>query len=158
MPATRPPHGRPLDGVTVVEFATIIAAPLATSMLADLGARVVKVELIDGDPYRHLVAAGTPAAKTTAGKSSICIDLKQEDGSPHRPGAGGDGRRRRAQRPPGVPERLGLGDAAAARPPPELIWVSLTGYGPHARARIGRPRIRAPARRPVAPGTSPAPR
>ena len=93
-----PPPGRPLDGITVVEFATIIAAPLATSMLADLGAKVVKVELIDGDPYRHLVAGGTPAAKTTAGKSSICIDLKQaRDGAS--PRSWPHGRRRRAQRP-----------------------------------------------------------
>jgi crotonobetainyl-CoA:carnitine CoA-transferase CaiB-like acyl-CoA transferase len=127
---THPSDGRPLAGVTVVEFATIIAAPLATSMLADLGARVVKVELIDGDPYRHLVAAGTPAAKTTAGKSSICVDLKREEG------------RRLAQElaatadvvvhnaRPGVPERLGLGESELRGMRPELIWVSLTGYGP----------------------------
>ena len=44
--------GRPLDGVTVVEFATVIAAPLGTSMLADLGARVIRVEPIEGDPFR----------------------------------------------------------------------------------------------------------
>ena len=91
----------PLDGITVVEFATIIAAPLATSMLADLGARVVKVELIDGDPYRHLVAGGTPVAKTTAGKSSICIDLKQDDGRRIARELAATRRRRRAQRPPG---------------------------------------------------------
>ena len=54
-------------------------------MLADLGARVIKVEPIDGDPYRHLIAGGTPVAKTTAGKSSICLDLKQPRGPAHRP-------------------------------------------------------------------------
>ena len=42
---------RPLEGVTVVEFATIIAAPLGCSVLADLGARVIKVEPLDGDPF-----------------------------------------------------------------------------------------------------------
>jgi crotonobetainyl-CoA:carnitine CoA-transferase CaiB-like acyl-CoA transferase len=125
------PDGRPLDGVTVVEFATIIAAPLATSMLADLGARVVKVELIDGDPYRHLVAAGTPAAKTTAGKASICIDLKQEDGRrlARQLAATADVVVHNAR--PGVPERLGLGEHELRAERPELIWVSLTGYGPH---------------------------
>ena len=75
-----PRSGRPLDGITVVEFATIIAAPLATTMLADLGARVIKVEALDGDPYRHLIAGGTTAAKTTAGKASICLDLKTDEG------------------------------------------------------------------------------
>ena len=42
----------PLEGVTVLEFASIIAAPLGASQLADLGARVIKVEPIGGDPYR----------------------------------------------------------------------------------------------------------
>ncbi|MCU1504187.1 MAG: putative CoA-transferase [Ilumatobacteraceae bacterium] len=124
-----PTAGRPLEGITVVEFATIIAAPLATSMLADLGARVIKVEPIDGDPYRHLIAGGTPVAKTTAGKSSICIDLKTA--------AGRQIARDLARRAdvvvhnarPGVPERLGLGEEELRADNPGLIWVSLTGYG-----------------------------
>ena len=139
-----PPPGRPLDGITVVEFATIIAAPLATAMLADLGAKVVKVELIDGDPYRHLVPGGTPTAKTTAGKSSICVDLKSGEG------------RRIAQdlartadvvvhnARPGVPERLGLGEADLRPDNPGLVWVSLTGYGRHS------PHHRRPSTHPVA--------
>ena len=126
-----PPMAARWPASRVVEFATIIAAPLATAMLADLGADVIKVEAIDGDPYRHLVAGGTPAAKTTAGKSSICIDLKQDDGRRL-----ARGWRRRADvvvhnARPGVPERLGLGEAELRGEHPELIWVSLTGYGPH---------------------------
>jgi crotonobetainyl-CoA:carnitine CoA-transferase CaiB-like acyl-CoA transferase len=133
-PSGRPgdrPGGRPLEGVTVVEYATIIAAPLATSMLADLGATVIKVEMLDGDPYRHLVPGGAVAAKTTAGKSSICIDLKKPEG-------------RRLARDlamtadvvvhnarPGVADRLGLGEEQLRSERPELIWVSLTGYGRH---------------------------
>ena len=136
--------GRPLEGVTVVEFATIIAAPLATSMLADLGATVTKVELLDGDPYRHLIAGGTTAAKTTAGKSSICIDLKAAEG------------RRIAQElaaqadvvvhnaRPGVPERLGLGEQELRERNPRLIWVSVTGYG------AGSPGADRPATHPCA--------
>src|SRR5262245_53324053 len=49
-----PVSGRPLDGVTVLEVATVIAAPLSTTFLADLGARVIKVEGVQGDPYRYL--------------------------------------------------------------------------------------------------------
>jgi crotonobetainyl-CoA:carnitine CoA-transferase CaiB-like acyl-CoA transferase len=123
-----PTAGRPLEGITIVEFSTIIAAPLGTAMLADLGARVIKVETIDGDPYRHLVPGGTPVAKTSAGKESICIDLKTEDG-----------RRIAAELAsradvvvhnarPGVPERLGLGDEQLRAANPDLIWVSVTGY------------------------------
>lgn len=124
-------EGRPLQGVTVVEFATIIAAPLATSMLADLGARVIKVEPPGGDPYRHLVEGGTPAAKTTAGKSSICLDLKSEEGRRIA--------RELARRAdvvvhnarPGAAERMGLGEEDLRSENPGLIWVSLTGYGLH---------------------------
>ena len=123
--------GRPLDGVLVVEFATIIAAPLSTALLADLGARVIRVEVIDGDPYRHLVPSGATAAKTTAGKESICIDLKTP--------AGRDLARRLALRAdvlvhnyrPGVADRLGLGYDDLRTDNPGLVWVSVAGYGRH---------------------------
>jgi crotonobetainyl-CoA:carnitine CoA-transferase CaiB-like acyl-CoA transferase len=135
VPAGTPPTaGRPLEGITVLEIATIIAAPLSTTMLADLGARVIKLEAIDGDPYRHLIAAGTVAVKTTAGKSSICIDLKKPEG-----------RRLAAELArtadvvvhnsrPGVPERLGLGEELLRAENPDLVFVSLTGYGRHSAA------------------------
>jgi crotonobetainyl-CoA:carnitine CoA-transferase CaiB-like acyl-CoA transferase len=136
--ATKHSGGRPLDGVTVVEFATIIAAPLATTMLADLGARVIKVELIDGDPYRHLIAGGTPVAKTSAGKESICIDLKHDDGRriAFELASAADVVVHNAR--PGVPERLGLGDEQLRAANPQLVWVSVTGYGRHSAA-AGRP-------------------
>ncbi len=144
VPTGGPPPGRPLEGITVIEFATIIAAPLSTTMLADLGADVIKVEGLDGDPYRHLIAGGTVAAKTTAGKTSICLDLKHPDG-------------RRIARQlavsadvvvlntrPGVAERLGLGEAELRAENPTLVWVSLTGYGRHS------PSARRPATHPCA--------
>jgi crotonobetainyl-CoA:carnitine CoA-transferase CaiB-like acyl-CoA transferase len=139
-----PPSGRPLDGITVVEFATIIAAPLSTTMLADLGARVIKVESLNGDPYRHLTPDGSMAAKTTAGKQSICVDLKSEEG--HRIAL------QLAQAAdvvlyntrPGVAERLGLGEADVRAGNPGAVWVSVTGYGRHS------PGARRPATHPCA--------
>ena len=72
-----------LEGITVLEFATVIAAPLGAALLADLGARVIKVEPIGGEPFRGNTA-GLPGhvgvAKTTAGKEGICLDLKQDAG------------------------------------------------------------------------------
>jgi crotonobetainyl-CoA:carnitine CoA-transferase CaiB-like acyl-CoA transferase len=122
--APRPRH--PLEGLTVVEFASIIATPLACSYLADLGARVIKVEPLEGDGYRRL---GVGAAKTTAGKESICLDLKTADG-------------RRIARQfveradllvhnyrPGVPERLGIGYEQVRAFNPRIVYVSATGYG-----------------------------
>ena len=60
------PAGKPLEGVTILEFATIIATPIGVSMLADLGARVIKVEPIGGDPFRAM----------GAGRSSACSPPK----------------------------------------------------------------------------------
>ena len=70
---------RPLHGVTVVESATIIAAPLGASVLADLGARVIKIEPLGGDPFRSMFH-GFGASKCNAGKESICLDLKSPAG------------------------------------------------------------------------------
>lgn len=126
-PAVRAPR-HPLEGVTVVEFASIIATPLACSILADLGARVIKVEAPEGDGYRKL-GNGVGAAKTTAGKESICIDMKTE--------AGRQIARRFVERAdllvhnfrPGVPERLGIGYEDARSINPQIVYVAATGYG-----------------------------
>jgi crotonobetainyl-CoA:carnitine CoA-transferase CaiB-like acyl-CoA transferase len=139
-----PPPGRPLEGVTVLEVATIIAAPLATTMLADLGARVIKVESLEGDPYRHLLPRGILAVKTNAGKESICVDLKSEEGREllGELAAGADVLLHNFR--PGVPERLGLAEATMRARDPDLIWVAVTGYGPDA------PGARRPCSHPVA--------
>ncbi len=136
--STPPPVGRPLDGITVVEMATIIAGPTATLMLADLGARVIKIEPIDGDPYRHLIAGGTPVAKTTAGKSSICVDLKQADGRQIARDLIAEADIVLHNWRPGVADRLGLGEDEMRAADPRLIWVSVTGYGRHSPS-AGRP-------------------
>ena len=127
-----PAQGRPLEGITVLEFATIIATPLGTSMLADLGARVIKVEPTgSGDPYRALDASGIAAAKVNAAKESICIDLKSETGQAlvrdliARADAIVHNYR------PGVPERLGIGYEQARAIQPDIVWVSANGYGPN---------------------------
>ena len=73
------PDTLPLAGVTVLELATIIASPLGASFLADMGARVIKVEAIGGDPYRHM-AGGIGATRCNQGKESISVDLKDPEG------------------------------------------------------------------------------
>lgn len=120
----------PLDGVTVLEFATIIAAPLGVSLLGDLGARVIKVEPIGGDPFRGMGAAGVAAAKTNQSKESIGIDLKAAEGVAivHRLLAGTDVLIHNYR--PGVPERLGIGYEDAKRIAPGIVYVSVNGYGP----------------------------
>ncbi len=51
----------PLDGIRVIEFANFAAAPSATAIMADLGAEVIKVEAIGGDPIRGLMKQATVA-------------------------------------------------------------------------------------------------
>ena len=58
------------SGVRVIEIATIIAAPLGASMLADLGAEVIKIEPIAGDPFRSLMS-GLGAMRVNAGKKPL---------------------------------------------------------------------------------------
>jgi crotonobetainyl-CoA:carnitine CoA-transferase CaiB-like acyl-CoA transferase len=119
----------PLQGVTVLELATIIAAPLAASFLADMGARVIKVEAIGGDPYRHM-AGGIGATRCNQGKESISIDLKSREGQKivHQLATAADILIHNYR--PGVPERLGIGYETLSKLNPQLIYVSANGYGP----------------------------
>lgn len=80
-----PPPGRALDGVVVVDLTQAIAGPYATRVLAELGARVIKVEGPRGDLVRT-VQWTTPNesspmfAHGSAGKESVCIDLSMGEG------------------------------------------------------------------------------
>jgi crotonobetainyl-CoA:carnitine CoA-transferase CaiB-like acyl-CoA transferase len=71
----------PLKGVTVLEFGSMFAGPYGATLLADLGARVIKVEPLEGDNIRNLVAfpeAG--GAKVLQGKESVAIDFTKPEG------------------------------------------------------------------------------
>ena len=68
---------RPLDGVTIIELASYYAAPFGTTLLAELGARLIKIEPPAGDLMRRIPEV---FPKTVQGKESIAIDLKQERG------------------------------------------------------------------------------
>jgi crotonobetainyl-CoA:carnitine CoA-transferase CaiB-like acyl-CoA transferase len=73
-----------LDNITVIECATFVTGPYATALLADLGARVIKIESApDGDPYRYF--APDPAfsfnfAHLNRNKESLVLDLKAPKG------------------------------------------------------------------------------
>ena len=67
----------PLAGMLVLDFATWLAGPFGTSLLADMGARVIKIESPAGDDARHGLGG---RARTFQGKESLAIDLKSEEG------------------------------------------------------------------------------
>ena len=120
---------RPLEGVTIVESATIIAAPLGAATLADLGARVIKLEPPAGDPFRSMMSS-LGASKCNTGKESICLDLKSDEGQ-----AVAQDLAKKADvwihnYRMGVPEKLGIGYETLAAINPELVYLSANGYGP----------------------------
>jgi alpha-methylacyl-CoA racemase len=123
----------PLQGVRVLDFTTLIPGPLATLMLAEAGADVVKVERKEGDPARHneprLDGESVQFAMLNRGKRSVVADLKQEADRACIADLSAQADVLIEQFRPGVMDRLGLGYATLAERNPRLIYCSLTGFG-----------------------------
>jgi crotonobetainyl-CoA:carnitine CoA-transferase CaiB-like acyl-CoA transferase len=132
--------GLPLQGVLVVALEQAVAGPLATRHLADLGARVVKVERIgEGDfarNYDHAVRGlASHFVWLNRSKESLAVDLKSPQGR--------DVVRRLTARAdvflqncaPGAVERLGLDAATLRSEHPGLVVVNISGYGTHGPMR-----------------------
>ncbi len=128
-----------LDGIRVLDLSRVIAGPYCATLMADLGADVLKVERPGrGDDLRAWRGSGMSAAfaAINRGKRGIAVDLQEPEGS-----------RlvfelaRRADVIvenflPGVADKLGLGYAAVSAVNPAAVYVSVTGFGqtgPHAR-------------------------
>ena len=125
-----------LDGVTVADFSRVLAGPLATMVLADLGAQVIKVERPGGGdetrawgpPYDdHGIA--TYFQSVNRNKHCVVLDLRDETGL-----AAAKEIIARADVlvenfRPGVMDGLGLGYTELAQLQPSLIYCSLTGFG-----------------------------
>ena len=139
---------KPLEGVTILEFSTMITAALASMMLAEQGARVIKVEPCDsGDPMRYIGARKGDISSLFAGcnrgKESIKLDLKSE--------AGQEVIRELAPQidvvihnfRPGTMDTLGLGYEALNALNPKLIYMAISGFGTEGPLR------RAPAYDPI---------
>ncbi|MDT5308164.1 MAG: itaconate CoA-transferase [Mycobacterium sp.] len=127
--------GGPLAGITVVALEQAVSAPMCTRVLADFGARVIKVENPKGGDFaRHYddVVNGLAAHFVWAnrGKESVTLDLKTE--------AGLDILHRLLDRAdvlvsnlaPGATARLGIAAADLAQRHPDVIAVEIDGYGP----------------------------
>jgi crotonobetainyl-CoA:carnitine CoA-transferase CaiB-like acyl-CoA transferase len=129
-----PPNGDaatpPLRGVTVVELGTYFAAPYGATLLTDLGARVIKVEQLDGDPIRHVIPfPEVGAVKVLQGKECVAVDIHSDEGR-----AVVHELVRRADAilvsfRAGVVERLGLDPETLLAINPDLVYLSAPGYG-----------------------------
>ena len=72
---------QPLSGILVLDFTTLLPGPLATLMLAEAGAEVIKIERPEGEDMRaragHAVADRAAFALLNRGKKGVTLDLKQ---------------------------------------------------------------------------------
>jgi len=125
---------RPLDGITVVSLEHAIAAPFCSRQLADLGARVIKIERPgSGDFARgydeRVAGLASHFVWTNRSKESVALDLKQDDALAvlDKLLAGADVLLQNLA--PGAASRLGLGFEALHERFPRLIVCDVSGYG-----------------------------
>ena len=126
---------RPLDGITVVGLEQVIAGPFCTRQLAELGARVIKIERPGGGDSargydRTVKGLSSHFVWVNRSKESLCLDVKH---------AGAKEILNRLMSKadvfvqnlaPGAAQRLGLGAAELRARHPQLIWCGISGYGP----------------------------
>lgn len=123
-----------LKGLTVLDFTQIAAGPTCTMLLADMGARVIKVEPPEGELGRTLGPAwvGQDSALYhgfNRGKFGVCLDLKHPDSLAIVLRMVAEADVLIESMRPGVMARLGLGYEAVAKVNPALIYCSISAYG-----------------------------
>jgi itaconate CoA-transferase len=126
---------RPLEGITVVALEQVIAGPFATRQLAELGARVIKIERPQGgDPARGYDATvkglSSHFAWVNRSKESLTLDVKHRDAKEILERLIGKADVFLHNLAPGAVERLGLGSQDLRARFPRLIWCGISGYGP----------------------------
>ena len=143
-------HTLPLDGVRVLDLTTMVSGPIATMLLAEQGADVIKIESPTGDYMRRV---GTEHKGMTSsfltcnrGKRSMCVDIKQPKGLELVLELTKNADVLVQNFRPGVIERMGLGEDAVRALKPDIIYMSISGFGktgPQAHQRVYDPVIQA---------------
>ncbi len=133
MPDTNGQRPGPLEGVRVLEFSEIIAAPFCGMLLADMGADVIKVEPPGGEPWRGAQPLGLKESRwfisLNRGKRGVTLDLQQPEGR--------EIAWKLADRAdvvivnyrPDVSEKLGIDEATLRSRNPRLIYCDNTAFG-----------------------------
>ena len=125
---------KPLDGIRVLEFSTMITASFAAMMMADQGAEVIKVEPTElGDPMRYLgsTKGGISAlfANCNRGKRSLAVDLKADECRTVIEQLAAETDVVLTNYRPGVMAGLGLGSDHLRTINPRLVYAGVTGFG-----------------------------
>ena len=140
----------PLTGVRIVDLTSMISGPIATMMLADQGADVIKVEPLSGDlvrfmgPNRSGLTSGFISANRS--KRSLAVDLKTDQGMEVVKKLVSTADVFVQNFRPGAIERMGLGEDLVRTLAPDIVYVSISGFGetgPYAHKRVYDPVIQA---------------
>ena len=125
----------PLDGLLVVALEQAVAAPFATRQLADLGARVIKIERAGAGDFARgydttVLGQASYFVWLNRGKESVELDVKSDDGRAAMAALLARADVFVQNLAPGAAERLGLGADDLLSRHPRLICCSVSGYGP----------------------------
>lgn len=139
----------PLDGIRIIDLTAVISGPLATMMLADQGAEVIKVENPTGGDFTRQAAnrqGGFSASflNNNRNKKSVALNLKEQRGLEALLELVATADVLIQNFRPGVIERMGLGEDDLRRVAPNLIMVSISGFGdtgPYAQRPVYDPLI-----------------
>jgi len=135
-----PPRG-PLAGVTVLDLSRVLSGPFCTMFLADMGARVIKIEHpVRGDDTRHWgppFVAGESAyfLSINRNKESVALDFKHAEGRRVLDALVARADVLVENFRPGTLDRLGLGYEQLAAAHPRLVYCSISGFGRHGPKR-----------------------
>ena len=140
----------PLAGIRIVDLTAMISGPVATMMLADQGAEVIKVEPPAGDIVRrmgHDVGGVTSSfVSSNRGKKSVMFDLKTDLGRGLLDRLVDTADVFIQNFRPGTVERMGIGEDAVRARRPDIVYVSISGFGergPYRHKRVYDPVIQA---------------
>ena len=126
---------RPLEGVTVVALEQVIAGPFATRQLAELGARVIKIERPGGGDSARAYDTTVKGLSShfvwvNRSKESLTLDVKHPQAKEILTRLLETADVFLHNLAPGAVERLGLGASVLRKKQPSLIWCGISGYGP----------------------------
>lgn len=140
----------PLSGIKIIDLSSVISGPVATVLLADQGADVIKIEAPQGDIVRWMGTGADglspPFVTANRGKRSICIDLKTQAGVDIVKKLVADADVFIQNFRPGAIERMGLGYDVISAINPSLLYVSISGFGekgPYTHKRVYDPVVQA---------------
>jgi crotonobetainyl-CoA:carnitine CoA-transferase CaiB-like acyl-CoA transferase len=125
---------QPLSDILVLDFSTLLPGPMATLLLAEAGAEVIKIERPgSGEELRNyqprFADTSVSFAMLNRGKRSVAIDLKAPDAVSRLHPLIESADVVVEQFRPGVMDRLGLGYAALSAINPRIVYCAITGYG-----------------------------